>query len=549
MSELEFAVVETSLWLLHTNLYASTVTGLQLKAAINLTHTPRASRYRKRGAGLKACGPSMPRSVTCHTPRNARVILMKIAITAVGNNKLLRSLSLSNCVDCAQRALSCRANNMSCRLLHETPENGVKPDEVCFNSVVTACAKSGRWEEAVGLLAEMLASSSSSSCSPRTTAAPAAGTRGSHTPAGTREINGGGGMRARGSRSPATATATAVRGNVRSGGGGGNAENLKRPARAGRFYCRPNVVTYNAAIQACGSAGRWREALTLLRGMLSEKISPNATSFTSAIASCGFAGEWQQALGLLRAVKDINGGGLLSVGSYNAAVRACGEAGRYKEAVGVLREMEADAKKEGASSDSSAAPAPDVTTYTAAITACGVAREYKQAVLLLREMPTVGITPNKISYNAAITACSRSERWELSLALFREMAILGVSPDIISYNSVISALGSAGEWERAISVLREMMPVESDSAGTGTRTGAGGGGVSPDHVSFATVIRTCEMARRFEEAGELRTEAAVLGLLPAMHKDGTGEKGRGGGVAFDRRGEEGYTTITGETGQ
>lgn len=301
-----------------------------------------------------------------------------------------------------------------------------------------------------------------------------------------------------------------------------------------RFYCRPNVVTYNAAMQACGSAGRWREALALLRGMLSNKVAPNATSLTAAIAACGFAGEWQQALDLLRAVKDVDGGVVLSVGSYNAAIRACGKAGRFEQAVGVLREMEADAKKKGASGDSWIPPAPDVTTYTAAIAACGAAREHEQAVLLLREMPAAGITPNTISYNAAITACIRSGRWELSLALFREMAKLGVSPDVVSYNAAVSALGGAGEWERAIGLLREMTPVKSGGAATSAGTGGGdGGGVSPDHASFATAIRACVKARRFEEAGALRAEATVLGLLPATERDSAGENGRGGGGKHD----------------
>ena len=145
------------------------------------------------------------------------------------------------------------------------------------------------------------------------------------------------------------------------------------------------------------------------------------------------------------------------------------------------------------------------------------------------------------SFNAAITACSRSGQWELSLALFREMTKLGVGPDVVSYNSVMSALGGAKEWKRAVSVLREMTPNESGSAGAGG--GGDGSDVSPDHVSFATAIQACEMARRFEEADGLRAEAAALDLLPMTERDVVGDKGTGGEGKHDGRGVERHTTI------
>ena len=291
----------------------------------------------------------------------------------------------------------------------------------------------------------------------------------------------------------------------------GEAAQATPPPQTGRSFCRPNVATYNAAMQACGSAGRWREALRLLRAMLAESVAPNATSFTSAIAACGAAGEWEQARRVLGAVKAAHGAALLSVGSYNAAIKACGDAGRFEEAVEVLREMEADARAGGA-------PAPDVTTYTAAIKASWGAG-HEQAVLLLREMPARGVTPSRISYNAAIAACGRGGEWELAESLFREMARLGLGPDVISYNSLISALGGAGQWERAVGYLREMSAADR---------GGGGGGVAPDGVSFAAASLACERAGRYAEAAGLRAEAADLGLLRLEEVEGAGEeKSRG----------------------
>lgn len=373
------------------------------------------------------------------------------------------------------------------RLLREMPEKGVERDVVCFNSAVTACAKSGRWEEAVALLAEMVASP-----------APPAAASGAPGSAAKRERDRSGAV---GTWGPGTSSA--ARGSSRGGCGDVVRSGAAQPA--GRLFCRPNVVTYNAAMQACGSAGQWREALRLLRAMLADNIAPNATSFTSAIAACGSAGEWEQARRLLGAVKGVEGAAPLSVGSYNAAIKACGDAGRIEEAVGILREMEADAR-------GGVAPPPDVTTYTSAIKATGA--EYKQAILLLREMPTKDLTPSRISYNAAITACGRGGKWELAESLFRELARAGLSPDVISYNSVISALGGAGQWERAVGYLGEM-----SAAG-------GSGDVAPDGVSFAAASLACERAGRFGEAAGLRAEASGLGLglLKAREAEGAGDE-------------------------
>ena len=398
-------------------------------------------------------------------------------------------------------ALGCRS-----RLLREMPAKGVERDVVCFNSAVTACAKSGRWEEAVGLLEEMVASSppppppssSSSSSSPSSSSTPPT-TASGPGPAAERERDL---SSAAGRRVPAGTPPSSLRGeNTR--GFGGAVRGEAAYATKGRSFCRPNVVTYNAAMQACGSAGRWREALRLLRALLAEGIAPNATSFTSAIAACGAAGEWQQARRLIGAVRKAHGAGLLSVASYNAAIKACGDAGRFEEAVEVLREMEADALSRGEGT-----PAPDATTYTAAIKASGPAHEH--AIRLLREMPTKGVTPTRISYNAAISSCGRGGEWELAESLFGEMVTLGLSPDVISYNSLISAFGGAGQWERAVGCLREMLVLSS-----GLAAGGGGGGagvVNPDAVSFAAASLACERAGRYGEAAGLRAEAAGLGL-------------------------------------
>jgi len=61
----------------------------------------------------------------------------------------------------------------------------------------------------------------------------------------------------------------------------------------------PNTVCVNAAISACASAGRWREALALLEAM----EAPNARSYSAAISACNRGGAWADALALFEALE------------------------------------------------------------------------------------------------------------------------------------------------------------------------------------------------------------------------------------------------------
>lgn len=67
---------------------------------------------------------------------------------------------------------------------------------------------------------------------------------------------------------------------------------LSEMPRAG---VRPNVVSCNAAIKACGEAGQWQHALAILRGMSNAGVSPDAVTYNSAIAALGIAGQNEQA--------------------------------------------------------------------------------------------------------------------------------------------------------------------------------------------------------------------------------------------------------------
>ena len=48
----------------------------------------------------------------------------------------------------------------------------------------------------------------------------------------------------------------------------------------------PNVYSFNAAISACGKAGQWERATSLLDDMFATNVTPDVYSFSAAIQAC-----------------------------------------------------------------------------------------------------------------------------------------------------------------------------------------------------------------------------------------------------------------------
>ena len=59
---------------------------------------------------------------------------------------------------------------------------------------------------------------------------------------------------------------------------------------------KPNVISYSAAISACGKGGKWEEALSLIKQMRSVDIEPNMFTYAASIQACAYAGQPAEAL-------------------------------------------------------------------------------------------------------------------------------------------------------------------------------------------------------------------------------------------------------------
>lgn len=130
-----------------------------------------------------------------------------------------------------------------------------------------------------------------------------------------------------------------------------------------------DVITLNAAIDACGKGGQWQFALMILAEFGAKQLEPNIVSCSSAVSACEEAKEWQQALFLLFYALDHSCADRMTC---NAAISACGLGSKWPRSLAVLDFMKG----------SPLALHPSVVTYNSAISACDTAELWYKALNL-----------------------------------------------------------------------------------------------------------------------------------------------------------------------
>lgn len=161
--------------------------------------------------------------------------------------------------------------------------------------------------------------------------------------------------------------------------------------------CKPNLVTYNSMMKACGTAPE------KLRSLMSE----------------------MKTLNLLPDVK-----------SWSILLDAYGSKGDLEGSLAALEEMQTSGLK------------PDVIAYTALIKACVQSSQLDKAFEVFSEMKAAGVRPNAVTYNTLLRGHrSHGEFYQVqrALAVYEEMREAGHVPNDFILQGLIK------EWAEGIS--------------------------------------------------------------------------------------------------
>lgn len=312
---------------------------------------------------------------------------------------------------------------------------------------------------------------------------------------------------------------------------------------------KPDCFTFSTAIAACGRAGQWERALSLLdeMGKQREELRPSIFAINAAIAACARAAQWERALGLLYRMTTKTGELVGSRGFFDedvAALRGTTERGNEMGGAGGVGGALRDRPQ--AADGAAAWPEAGAISFNSAMEACAKAGRWQEGVALLSLMRNVNVCPDICSY-ASVLACLRAGgQWERALELLDKLeagATSGerrrgdrVSPDLGFYGAVISTLGEAGEWERALALLRRLQRRGAAGAATWAVTEAAEAGwdaerfaaeatglaakssspaAGPNLVCYNAALAACAKAEAWSPALVLLEEMETRGIFDA----------------------------------
>jgi len=281
-------------------------------------------------------------------------------------------------------------------------------------------------------------------------------------------------------------------------------------------------VVYATAISACGEAGQWKKALSLLEEARRTGVSLDTVTFNAAIAACARRGRFGEAHEVWAEM--VESGVLRNLSTYHTLMGACAKAGKPDRVLILLRHhMRADGVEPDVMSYNIAMRAlvnngqcdrgdalfvemssqglkPDAFSFAIAIDACAQSRDWRRAIGLLNDMITKHSLPaDRVTFNAAINACAKAGEWREALRLLERMQSQGLVPDSWSYAAATEACGKGGCWQTTLSLLQEMI----------------GQGLDPDNINYGTILNACRKARQHERALDLLEEMVERrGLAP-----------------------------------
>lgn len=204
------------------------------------------------------------------------------------------------------------------------------------------------------------------------------------------------------------------------------------------------VYSFSAMISALGRNNRFSEAVSLLRSMGKFGLEPNLVTY-NAIIDAGAKGELTFEIVVKFLEEMIAAGCMPDRLTYNSLLKTCVAKGRWKLCRDLLAEMEW--KGIGR----------DVYTYNTYVDAlCKGGRMDLARHAIDVEMPAKNIWPNVVTYSTLMAGYSKAERFEDALNIYDEMKHLLIRLDRVSYNTLVGLYANLGWFEEAVGKFKEM---------------------------------------------------------------------------------------------
>lgn len=201
----------------------------------------------------------------------------------------------------------------------------------------------------------------------------------------------------------------------------------------------------NHVIWLMGKAKKWWAALEIYEDLLDKGPKPNNMScelvishFNILLTAARKRGIWRWGIKLLNKMEDK--GLNTSSKEWNSVLIACSKASETSAAIEIFKRMVEKGEK------------PTIISYGALLSALEKGKLYDEAFRVWQHMINVGIKPNLYAYTIMASIYTSQGKFNFLELIIHDMVSSGIEPTVVTFNAIISACANnkmgnlAYEW-------------------------------------------------------------------------------------------------------
>lgn len=282
-------------------------------------------------------------------------------------------------------------------------------------------------------------------------------------------------------------------------------------------HVKPTIVTFGCYIDVCIRNQDLAAAERIFDSMAQSDVKPNAVIYTSMIRGYAHVKKPVKALALYKRMQadGIQATAVTFNSVLDIMVRQLADPARLQEVVEDMR---------------AASVSPDVATYSILIKASCNAGQIESAISLFRQLRSHGLAFDEVAFNTLLLACSKADQVDMADEILGEMRSIGLSPTQVTISILVKMYGKAKMLDKAIELSRiveeqygmkpnlhvftcliqacvrnRQIRKSWEVFGNMLRSG-----ISPDAITYGTLIHGCIYHNKFEQAMALVRHAYAL---------------------------------------
>eukprot|EP01018_Ginkgo_biloba_P030338 Gb_38669 [translate_table: standard] len=251
------------------------------------------------------------------------------------------------------------------------------------------------------------------------------------------------------------------------------------PLRHWNPCLQPDLVIYNALVNACIPCREWNGAIWVLQKMSQSGVQPNSATYGLVMEVMLNSGKYDLVYNFFEKMEKL--GLIPNTLTYKVLVQASWKEGKVDEAVTIVKEME----RRGIVGSAS-------LYYELARCLCSVGR-CQDALLQVEKIRKVARKPLYVTYTGLIQTCMESGHLHDCISIFHHMQKF-CAPNIVTCNIMMKLYGQNHMFEEAKSLFQE---IRKGRVGSQSLCDSDPN-LTPDIITYTAMLEACVVAGEWD---------------------------------------------------